>query len=186
MQDNKPTRKRQRRCLACNDLFFPDPRTKGKQHYCSKPECQNKRQRKNEKDWRKRNPECVQLQYQQSQQWYKTHPDYSRNRRTGNPFLLMRNREQTRQRMHKFRGKKMFDKSKLMFSQLFKNKADRCYLNSRFRWLHIRLTKASPLSKPAFMKDNYQRNRKISNCFPQGKLYDLSKMLKKIVLKKGG
>ena len=52
-------RARRRRCLNCNELFDPDPRTKGKQRYCSKAECQTVRQMKNEKDWYRRNPDCL-------------------------------------------------------------------------------------------------------------------------------
>ncbi len=56
MRERKSIIKRRKRCKNCKELFEPDVRTKGKQKYCSKKECQNKRQRENEKDWRKRNP----------------------------------------------------------------------------------------------------------------------------------
>ncbi|MFH1856208.1 MAG: hypothetical protein ABH836_03125, partial [Candidatus Omnitrophota bacterium] len=44
--------------------------------------------RRNEKDWRKRNPDCVNYQYKQTRQWNKAHPDYSGQRRKNNPELL--------------------------------------------------------------------------------------------------
>lgn len=87
-QANKQGRKRRKRCLYCGKLFEPDPRTKGKQKYCSKPVCQAKRQRLNETDWRRRNPECLAEQYELTRIWYKTHPNYSRQRRKNNPLLL--------------------------------------------------------------------------------------------------
>ncbi len=108
----KPKRQRQKRCKCCEELFQLDTRTKGKQLYCSKPECQAIRQRKNEKDWRKRNPDCVEYQYQQTRQWNSIHSDYSHQRRAQNPQLLKHNRAQTRNRMQKIRTKRVFDKSK--------------------------------------------------------------------------
>ena len=76
----KPKRQRQKSCKCCRELFQPNARTKGKQRYCSKPTRQSKRQRQNEKDWHRRNPECVEYQYQQTRQWNGAPPDYSRQR----------------------------------------------------------------------------------------------------------
>lgn len=172
MQTNKPWRKRQKRCLCCHDLFLPDPRTKNKQRYCSKPQCQEVRQRKNEKKWRQRNPECVALQQEQSRQWHKAHSDYSRQRREQNPQIVIKNRIHTCLRLRKFRQKKMFDKSKLILTQLTGNKADSYCLSRGNSWLHIRLTKASLLSKVVSLNDNNSLRREIiPNCLPHGKLY---------------
>ena len=33
------SRRRRRRCLHCNELYSPDPRTAERQRHCSKPEC---------------------------------------------------------------------------------------------------------------------------------------------------
>ena len=172
MQANKPKRKRQKHCLSCHELFLPDPRTKDKQRYCSQPQCQKVRQRKNEAAWRLRNPECVELQREQTRQWHKGRPDYSRERRNQNPQLLVRNREQTRLRLRKFRQKEMFDKSKSILAQLTANKADRYYLSKGKSWLHIRLTKASLLSRIASISNNKRIQSKIiTNCLPRGKLF---------------
>lgn len=118
----KPSRRRQKRCKACRKLFQPDPRTKGKQRYCSRTACQTQRQRHNEKEWRVRNPECVELQQEQSRRWQKARPDYSRKRRSEDPQLLKHNRGETCKRMRKIRAKKLFDKSKLILTQLAGNK----------------------------------------------------------------
>ena len=96
---------RQKRCKYCGVLFKPDPRIKGKQRYCSKTACQTQRQRQNELDWRTRNPDCLQEQYERSRLWYKARPDYNRQRRTANPEFAQENRDQTMVRMRKIRAK---------------------------------------------------------------------------------
>ena len=173
----KPKRQRQKRCKCCGELFQPNTRTKGKQRYCSKPECQAIRQRKNEKDWRKRNPDCVEYQYQQTRQWNSVHSDYSRQKRSQNPQLLKHNRAQTRNRMQKIRAKQMFDKSKVILTQLIGGKADKCYLTRGSKWLHVRLTKASPLSKRGSVGDNRSICKRVANRLPKGRLYNLSCIL---------
>ena len=166
--------KRQKRCQACHQLFDPDPRTKGKQRYCSQESCQKKRQRKNERNWRRQNPKCLQRQYEFTRLWYKAHPDYSRRRREKDPYLLRANREQTRRRMQKIRQKRRFDKSKVILTLLADIKADKCYLARGYRWLHIRLTKASPLTASRLMWNNQANIKRILNRLPRGRLYDLS------------
>ncbi len=172
-----PKRQRQKRCQCCQDLFQPDARTKGKQKYCSKSECQRKRQRKNEKDWRKRNPDCVEYQYQQTRQWNKNNPDYSRKRRSNNPEFLKQNRDQARKRMQNIRAKCVFDKSKVILTQVVGSKPDKCYLTHGSRWLYVRLTKASPLSKRGSVGDNRNMCKRVANRLPKGRLYDLSCIL---------
>ncbi len=174
MQVDKRSRKRHKRCLACKDLFLPDPRTKGSQRYCFKTECQNKRQRQNESDWRSRNPELVEVYREQSRQWYKSHPDYSSKRRLQNPSLLTSNQDQTRLRMRNIRKKRMFDKSKSILMEVTAHKPDKCYLTSHRTWLCVRLTKASIFTKLPFPTDNAGKSKKVSNCLPRGELYDLS------------
>ena len=168
---------RRRRCQACGALFEPDSRTKGKQRYCSGIICQSKRQRLNEKAWRLKNPECLQEQYERSRIWHEARPDYSRQRRIANPQLLQENRIQTKLRMRKKRIKALFDKSKVILTQLITRQADKCYLTHGYRWLMVRLTKASPLSKLPFMGDNRIRLKRASNRLPRGHLYDLSGIL---------
>ena len=170
---SKPIQKRRRHCASCRELFEPDPRTKGKQKYCSQTECQSIRQRRNEKDWRKRNPDCV---AHHAQKWRKNHPDYSRQRRANRPEFLQRNRQETRVRMQKLRGKKMFDKSKSILTELTGAKTDKCYLTQGGRGLYVRLTKASPLSKNGSIGDNRCQMKRVINRLPRGRLYALSTM----------
>ena len=170
----KPSRPRHRHCQNCHELFDPDPRTKGKQKYCSKSECQTTRQRKNEKDWRWKNPDCLVYQQEQSRKWHKDHPDYSRQRRANDPELLKHNRDQTKERIQKIRGQKMFDKSKVILTQLTGGKEDDCYLTQGGKGLYVGLTKASLLSKTGSLKDNRQRFKRVVNRMPKGRLYHLS------------
>ena len=173
----KPSHTRRKRCQWCGELFNSDPRTKGRQRYCSKPACQTKRQRLNESSWRIKNPDCLDYQRQQSRLWYKAHPDYSRKRRTENPHLLIKNRNDTRIRIRKIRSQKLFDKSKVILTELVDKQADKCYLTHGYRWLMVRLTKASPLSRLPFIGDNRSRLKRAVNRLPRGQLYDISGIL---------
>jgi hypothetical protein len=173
----RPSCTRQRRCRWCGELFTPDPRTKGRQRYCSKSECQTKRQRLNESAWRAKNPDCLTYQYGQSRLWHKNHPDYSRIRRLRYPYLLKINRDDTKLRMRKLRFKRLFDKSKVILTELVARQADKCYLTHGYRWLMVRLTKASPLSRLPFIGDNRSRLKSSPNRLPRGSLYDLSGIL---------
>jgi len=170
----KRSRIRQRRCQWCGELFNPDPRTKGRQRYCSKPICQTKRQRINEASWRINNPDCLDYQCEKSRLWHTSHPDYSRKRRLKYPRLLIKNRDDTRIRMRKIRSQRMFDKSKVILTELVTRQADKCYLTHGYRWLMVRLTKASPLSRLPFIGDNRSRLKRAVNRLPRGSLYDLS------------
>ncbi len=173
----KPSRTRRRRCRWCGELFEPDPRTKGRQRYCSKSTCQTKRQRRNESAWRIKNPDCLNYQREQSRLWHKAHPDCSRKRRLKHPRLLVKNRKDTRVRMRKVRFRRLFDKSKVILTQLIEKQADKCYLTHGYRWLMVRLTKASPLSRLPFIGDNRSRLKRAPNRLPAGHLYDLSDVL---------
>jgi hypothetical protein len=173
----EPSRMRRKRCRWCGELFDPDPRTMGRQRYCSTPACQTKRQRLNENAWRIRNPDCLERQREQSRQWHKARPQYSRERRFENPRLTQKNRAQTKLRMQKTRSQKVFDKSKVMLTELVDTQADKCYLTHGYRWLMVRLTKASPLSKLWFLGDNHSRLRRVANRLPRSHLYDVSEIL---------
>jgi hypothetical protein len=173
-QANRPFRARRKHCRWCGELFDSDPRTKDRQRYCSKPMCQTKRQRKNELIWRMKNPDCLDYQREQSRCWHKARPEYSRHRRLKNPIISQKNRDDTLLRMRKIRVQKQFDKSKVMLTQLVERQADRCFLTHGSRWLMLRLTKASPLSRLVCMEDNRLRLKRVANRLPRGHLYDAS------------
>jgi hypothetical protein len=120
------------------------------------------------------NPDCLDYQRGQSCLWHKAHPDYSRLRRMENPLILRKNRDDTLLRMRVIRRQKLFDKSKVILTQLVERQADKCYLTQGSRWLMMRLTKASPLSRLMYMSDNRARLKRVVNRLPRGHLYDLS------------
>jgi hypothetical protein len=79
--------------------------------------------------------------------------------------------------MRKIRARRLFDKSKVILTQLVEKQGDKCYLARGCRWLMVRLTKASPLSRLPFMKDNRLRLKRAVNRLPRGHLYDVSGIL---------
>jgi hypothetical protein len=182
-QDKKLARYRRKRCLHCKDLFDPNPRAHHKQCYCSAVECQRVRQRANEKNWRKRNPECVAYQQQQSRAWNKKHPEYSKKRRKENPVLARRNKEFTQKRMRRLRAQMLFDKSKLILLQLLGNTDTSCYLSRNAGWLFLRLTKTRSFLKRDCLRHNCVKFKRIKSRMarlPTGALYDLSNALEPI------
>ena len=48
---------RKRPCSICRKWFYPDPRVKGRQQACTKPECQVSRRKRTQANWRANNPE---------------------------------------------------------------------------------------------------------------------------------
>src|SRR5215831_18397424 len=48
---------RKRPCAICRRWFRPDPRVGDRQHACGQPQCQAKRRRKTQANWRHRNPD---------------------------------------------------------------------------------------------------------------------------------
>lgn len=175
-QARPPSRLTRKRCPHCLSLFVPDPRAGGRQRYCSKPSCQNKRQRLNERGWRMKNPDSLAYQQSQSRAWHKAHPDYSRKRRADDPDLVQRNRRQTRQWMRDFRFISLFDKSKEMIMQIVGGEKDKSCLVCG-QWLFLRLTKASPLSKPWRVRHTGKKLKQITHPLPRGRPYDLSGLL---------
>lgn len=167
-------RSRAKHCFYCKTLFDPDPRTKGYQRYCSRPTCQTHRQRKNERDWRVKNPDCLAEQRKQTSEWHRAHPQYSRNRRQESPKLLRHNRECTQERMRRRRAQGVFDKSKSILTQVVGVQQHDCYLTRGHGWLMVRLTKASPLSKRGLFGYDPSPVRWVPNRLPRGRLYDVS------------
>jgi hypothetical protein len=75
-------RKRQRKCLCCQERFRADPRNAWRQRYCSKPECRKASKAASQRRWLAkpenrdyfRGPEHV----LRVQTWRSTHPGYWR------------------------------------------------------------------------------------------------------------
>ena len=113
-------------------------------------------------------------QQEQSRQWHKARPHYSHQRRKDCPVIETKNRNATRLRMRQMRQQRMFDKSKSILKQLIGGYALKCYISHKSRWLMLRLTKASPLSRLALIRDNPNKLRRLISNWPKAKLYDLS------------
>jgi hypothetical protein len=171
---NRPRRRRRKHCRCCKELFDPNPRTQGKQKYCSKESCQRHRQRESEHRWRISNPDCLAYQQEQSKQWHKARPGYSHLRREKNPKIARRNIELTRERMRRIRREIMFAKSKVILTQLLGNNSDKCYLSKGSGWVMARLPKASPLSKAHIIRHNPKVICWKANRLPKGRLHDIS------------
>lgn len=77
-----------RRCASCKELFFPDARTRHRQTFCGKIECQETRMAENRRSWLAKpenahygrdNPKAK----QKTKEWRKQHPGYwKRSKRT--------------------------------------------------------------------------------------------------------
>jgi hypothetical protein len=80
-------------------------------------------------------------------------------------------------RMREIRSQRLFDKSKVILTELVERQADKCYLTQGYRWLMVRLTKASPLSRLPLMRDHRIRLKHAVNRLPRGHLYELSGIL---------
>jgi hypothetical protein len=172
---NQPKKSRRRHCKCCDELFDSDPRAKEQQRYCSKAQCQTFRQRQNEKDWCRNNPEAV---AHQKSKWQKKHPEHSGQRRAHDPELAQKNRQNTKIRMQNMRANVVFDKSKPILTQVVGRSADKCCL-MRGNWLFLRLTRASPWTKAAVMRHTSgKRLKRVANRLPKSKLYDLTGVLK--------
>jgi hypothetical protein len=88
--------------------------------------------------------------------------------------LLEHNRRQTRQRMRKLRGRKRFDKTKSILTQLTQGQGDKCYLTRGMQWLHVRLTKPSRWSRGKALWENALRLKPQVTELRKAKVYDIS------------
>ena len=78
-------RRRRRKCPHCGQIYWPDPRNRHHQIYCSAPACQQARQRAGQARWRRR-PENRSYfrgpaEVERVRAWRKAHPGYWRKRR---------------------------------------------------------------------------------------------------------
>jgi hypothetical protein len=81
----------QRKCLNCGDIFDPDCRNAGRQHYCSKPECRRASKAAAQAVWlaKPQNSDYFSgpIQVARVQAWRAAHPGYGRGRRKAPPAL---------------------------------------------------------------------------------------------------
>jgi len=81
----------QRKCLNCSDIFDPDCRNVGRQHYCSKPECRHASKAASQAAWLAKPPNsdyfCDPAHVARMQAWRAAHLGYSRVQRKVSPAL---------------------------------------------------------------------------------------------------
>jgi len=72
---------RTRECPNCHDPFVPCPSTRRHQTHCSKPDCQRARKAKNNRRFRKKNPDYWKgtSHVGRTREWRREHPGYWRN-----------------------------------------------------------------------------------------------------------
>lgn len=75
-----------RKCPHCHTFFKPHSRSKGRQKYCSHPDCQKARKHLSHKSWLKRPQNqdyfCGPDNVQRVQQWRAKNPYYSKQAQT--------------------------------------------------------------------------------------------------------
>jgi len=75
----------QRKCLNCGDIFDPDHRNAGRQHYCSKPDCRSASKAASQAAWlaKPQNSDYFSdpSHVTRVQVWRAAHPGYGRARR---------------------------------------------------------------------------------------------------------
>jgi hypothetical protein len=75
--------RRRYKCLNCNELFLPDPRSAKRQRFCAKPDCRQASKRESQKAWLAkpenehyfRDPKNA----ERVRDWQKAHPGYWKN-----------------------------------------------------------------------------------------------------------
>lgn len=88
---------RKKRCRVCRDWYWPDPRTRGLQKVCAKPDCHRERKRQADTQWRANNPGY--RDQDKVRKWAAAYPNYWQRWRAAHPDYVERNRDQTRERL---------------------------------------------------------------------------------------
>jgi hypothetical protein len=125
----------------CHEKFYPDYRQKGRQYSCARTLCQSKRRNLNNRDWYQKNPDCLEYQRHLTREWFLDHPGYQNAWRLDHPETVPKNRRDTKRRMRGIRSRSLFEKTNSIFSEALGNKRDKCFLNARSGWVHLRLKK---------------------------------------------
>jgi hypothetical protein len=169
MTKNKPPRPR---CLFCKRKFTPDPRAGSRQKCCSRKECQSQRQNHNERSW-VTNPDNQKFLTAKRRRWRKKNPDHLKKWRQKHPKSVRRNRKFMREYQRRKRQGKMFEKTKEMTLQVFKNKGV-VYASRGNTWVLMRLKRPLTSTKATTIGYASKRIRTGKVRRPQGRLYDLS------------
>jgi hypothetical protein len=164
--------KRLLRCLSCKKKFIPDHRVGPRQKYCSRKECQSKRQNINEYAWIA-NPENQRFLKAKRSRWRKKNPEYLEKWRQKHPESVRRNREFMQEYQRRRRQGKMFEKTKEMTLQVVKNKGV-VYASRGNTWVLMRLKRPLRWTKTISAGYASKRVRTGKVRRPQGRLHDIS------------
>lgn len=100
----KGTEMKRKKCPYCKSFFIPHPRVGKRQKTCGKPDCRKRLKAKNNRRWRRKNPDYFQNDYHRVKTWLDEHPGYLKTYRENNTDYVKKNREAQRVRD---RGKKI-------------------------------------------------------------------------------
>ena len=74
------------KCLNCSEIHFTDPRKRGRQRYCKKPNCKKASKASSQRQWTAKQENQNYFRGTENcervRQWRKEHPGYSRNKKT--------------------------------------------------------------------------------------------------------
>lgn len=162
-------------CPCCKKKFTPDPRVGARQKYCSRQDCQDKRQRLNEQAWIK-DPENQEFIKLKRKKWRKNNPDYLPKWRVDHPEALERNRKYMQEYQRRKRHFKVFEKTKEFALQVSRNKGV-VYASRGKTWILMHLKR--PLRSTKEQAAGYASKQIIKTKVrrPQGRLYKLLDVL---------
>lgn len=80
------------KCLKCGEFYRPDARNRGRQKYCTKPECGSASKRESQRRWsaKRQNRDYFKgkANVERVQRWRAAHPGYWRRKRAGGGVAL--------------------------------------------------------------------------------------------------
>jgi hypothetical protein len=94
---------RKKRCRVCQGWYRPDPRTRGFQKVCEKPDCRGERQRRAYGAWAARNRDYDGARRDKIRRWAKD-TDYWKRYRQTHVAYVEHNRTKTRERLRSRRA----------------------------------------------------------------------------------
>jgi NAD+--asparagine ADP-ribosyltransferase len=84
---------KKKRCHYCQSYFIPHPCVGQRQEACRKIQCQKARKAQNNREWRKKNPDCYNGDYPRIKKWLNNHPGYLKKYRQNHPEYREKNRK---------------------------------------------------------------------------------------------
>ena len=67
---------KKRNCCCCGRVFIPNKRLGDRQKTCGRANCKKKRNRENQRNWRRKNPEYFRGRYDETKAWLERNPGY--------------------------------------------------------------------------------------------------------------